>query len=33
VFLIGAAMYLTRRYQRRKQEERNAFHDQNKKGN
>ena len=25
VFLIGAAMYLTRRYQRKKQEERGAF--------
>lgn len=25
VFLIGAAMYITRRYQRKKQEERNAF--------
>jgi hypothetical protein len=25
VFLIGAAMYLTRRYQRKKQEERDKF--------
>ncbi len=25
VFLIGGAMYLTRRYQRKKQEERGAF--------
>jgi membrane protein implicated in regulation of membrane protease activity len=30
VFLIGAVMYLTRRYQRRKQEQRDAFHAQNK---